>query len=197
MFAHHRFSSATESQEENVPATHYDYTDPASFTAHGLGFSICPVLSPWPLCDLPVDAPNVVAHLLYVLKIHLAASQQQVRWLTGDSLPTPTEASVILDIINIIYYLKRYVRFDSSTISHSDLDVPEVLMSCDFNSIFSTYVAVTPPSTLPASLSDELPPYLTRTEPVLSDYPVQMQGRVAALVSFVSGTFFSICRPLI
>ena len=191
MFAHHRLLS----QEENVPAAHFDNTDLGQFTAYRLDFPICPVLSPSPLCDLPVDVPDVFAHL-NVLKINIADSQQ-VRWLTGDSPQPPTEVSVILDIIAIIYFLKRYVRFDSSTISHSDLDVPEVLMSCDFNSIFSTYVAVIPPSTLRASSSDDFPPYLTRTEPLLSDYPVQMQGRLAALVSFVSGTFFSLCRPLI
>jgi len=202
-----QFPSGTESQDENLLAAHYDHTDLAQFPVYGLGLSISPVssasqlstsndspdssnfFSPPPTLSKDPGVRNVFAHLFNVLKIALAAHAQQIRRRTGDSLPTPSVASVILDIIS---YLKRSVRFDSSIISHLDLDVPEVLKSCDLSSMLSTYVDVTSPSTLRASSSDALRRYHTRIERLLSDYPVPMQERLAALVSIVSGAFFSL-----
>jgi len=193
MSSGHHFPSATESYDKNLFAAHYDL---AQISASGLGLSIDLVSSTLQLSasndspdqfnfssppstfstgpDPDLDVPNVFAHLFNVLKM-------QVRRQTGDSLPTPTVASVILDIIA---YLKRSVRFDGSSISHLDLDVPEVLKSHDLSSMLSTYVAVTSPSTLRR--------YPTRIERLLSDYPVPMWGHLAALVSFVSGAFFSL-----
>ena len=75
-----------------------------------------------------------------------------------------------------------------------DLDVLEVLKSCDLSSMFSKYVAVTSPSTLRASSSDNLRGYFTRIERLLSDIPMPMRGRFVAPLSFVSGAFFSLVR---
>lgn len=197
---------AVESQDDIPLVAPNDRTDLTQFLDSGLGLSIGPVsstlqrsasndsnlFSPPPSLSKDPGVRNVFVHLFNVLKIALASHTQQVRQQTGDSLPIPAVASVILDIIS---YLKRYIRFDNSTISYPDLDAPEALKSCDLSSMLSTYVATTS-STLRASSSDALRRYGTRIERLLSLYPVPMQGRLAALVSFVSGAFFRLVSPM-
>jgi len=183
---------------QDLPATQYEHMGQARFPAYGLGLSIDTVsalqlsasndsldssnlLSPQSTVSTDPDVCAIFIHLFNVLETTLAFQADGFCEYNGDSMPIPCTISIILDIIS---YLKRSVLPESSIISHSDIDVPEVLKSYDLSSMLSTYVAV--------PFSNTLRQRLTRTELLLSDYPIPMPESLAAVVSFVLGAIFSL-----
>ena len=183
---------------QDLPATQYEHMGPAQFSAYGLGVSIDPVsvlqlsasngslhssnlLSPPSTVSADPNVRAIFVYLFNVLKTTLAFQVDGVCDYNGDSTPIPTTISVILDIIS---YLKRSVLPESSITSHSDVDVPEVLNSCHLSSMLSTYMAMTSSNTIRQ--------HPTKTELLLSNYPILMPESFAAVVSFVLGALFSL-----